>query len=268
MVQAGVRYAATNPLSYVDSNIKASVSLFEAMRRARLVPALIYASSSSVYGLTKNIPFNEDEVINQPTSLYAASKAAVELTAHVYYHLYGINTIGLRLFTVYGPWGRPDMSYMMFARSILQQQPIRVFRAAGGLELARDFTFVDDIVRGVQGAVELADADAAGGSGPHYRIFNLGNSRPETVTRFVTELAAQLGHPVILNYTELPKLGEVLRTHSNIGAAAAALKYAPRTSLEDGLRQFSQWYYGYYGPGGLDSPRTKASADELEYKPV
>lgn len=258
--QAGVRYAARNPQSYVHSNVAGTVSLLEAMKAQHVRPRLIYASSSSVYGLNTKTPFSEEDRVDTPASLYAATKRSGELLTEVYYNLYGISCTGLRFFTVYGPYGRPDMSYMAFTRYILEGRPIRIFQGPNNAELARDFTFVNDTVAGIVGAVDVTPPSTKGEA--WWRLFNLGNTHPVTVTNFVKVLAEKLGKQPQIKYTPLPALGDVLFTHANVSAAAAAFDYKPKTQLGDGLKAFVDWYLDYYGPDG-----TRQRADEKGYKP-
>ncbi|GIL49826.1 hypothetical protein Vafri_6123 [Volvox africanus] len=260
--QAGVRYAARNPFAYVQSNIAASVSLMEAMRLQKPMPALVYASSSSVYGLSKRFPFTEDDPVTQPASLYAATKRSLELLAHTYFNIYKMSVTGLRFFTVYGPWGRPDMSVMAFARNIVDGKPIRVFQGPNNTELARDFTYVGDIVNGVMAALDSAPLSADPKSPPTYRLYNLGNTKVHTVSEMVQTLQELMAMKAMVKYQPLGATGDVLRTNANITAAHAALGYTPKTDLREGLREFVKWYFEYYGSDGKKRP-----ADEVGYVP-
>ncbi|GLC40998.1 hypothetical protein PLESTB_000953800 [Pleodorina starrii] len=260
--QAGVRYAARNPFAYVQSNIAASVSLMEAMRLQKPMPALVYASSSSVYGLSKRLPFTEDDRVDQPASLYAATKRSLELLAHTYFNIYEMSVTGLRFFTVYGPWGRPDMSVMAFARNIVDGKPIRVFMGPNNTELARDFTYVGDIVSGVMSALDTAPPSADPLTPATYRLFNLGNTQVHTVSEMVDTLQELMGMKALVRRMPLGATGDVLRTNANITAAARALGYSPRTNLRQGLQEFVKWYFEYYGPDGKKRP-----ADEVGYVP-
>ncbi|PNH09780.1 UDP-glucuronate 4-epimerase 2 [Tetrabaena socialis] len=260
--QAGVRYAARNPFAYVQSNIAASVSLMETMRMQKPMPLLIYASSSSVYGLSKQFPFTENDRADRPASLYAATKRSQELLAHTYFNIYRMSVTGLRFFTVYGPWGRPDMSVMSFSRNIVNGKPIRVFKGPNGTELARDFTYIGDIVSGVIGALDTAPPSADPRVPPSFRLYNLGNTQVHTVTEMVETLQELLGLSAVINYQPLPPTGDVLRTNANITAAREALGYAPKTNLREGLKQFVLWYFDYYGEDGKKIP-----ADEVGYIP-
>ncbi|CAD7700251.1 unnamed protein product [Ostreobium quekettii] len=258
--QAGVRYAASQPMQYVDYNVAGSVGLFEAVKAAERPPAVVYASSSSVYGRNVKVPFSEGDAVVHPASLYAATKLAVELLAEVYHSLNALSVTGLRFFTVYGPWGRPDMAYMSFARAMVEGDPVRIFQA-NGAELARDFTYVGDIVAGVLGALDTAPPSTR--ELAENRLFNLGNTRPVTVTEFVTELEAALGLEAQRKFVPVPNLGDVLLTHANVSAAGSAFGYSPQTPLSEGLRYFARWYFEYYGADG----HTMAD-DERNYKPV
>jgi UDP-glucuronate 4-epimerase len=226
--QAGVRYSLSNPQSYVRSNVQCFISLLEALRATPHVP-LIYASSSSVYGSNTKAPFAESDRVDSPNSLYAATKKANEAIAHVYHGLYGLRLTGLRFFTVYGPWGRPDMAYFSFTRRIEQGLPIQVY---GHGKPKRDFTYVDDIVDGVVAALAL---------GAPEEIFNLGNHRSESLLRFIQILETELGKKA--NRTMVPMApGDVLATYADIRHARDKLGYYPKTRLEDGLHKFMAWY--------------------------
>ncbi|KAL6861901.1 hypothetical protein ACP4OV_017601 [Aristida adscensionis] len=249
--QAGVRYAMENPASYVHSNIAGLVSLLEACKDADPQPAVVWASSSSVYGLNDRVPFSEAHRTDRPASLYAATKKAGEEITHTYNHIYGLSVTGLRFFTVYGPWGRPDMAYFSFTRNILQGKPITVYRGKDHVDLARDFTYIDDIVRGCLASLDTAgrSTGAAGrkrGPAP-YRIFNLGNTSPVTVPTLVSILERYLRVKAKKNVIEMPGNGDVPFTHANISLARHQLGYKPTTSLEMGLKKFVRWYLSYYG---------------------
>lgn len=253
--QAGVRFAAIDPLSYIDSNMRGTTVLFEAVKAQAPQPLVVYASSSSVYGRNDVVPFSEDDRVDRPASLYAATKRGCELLASTYHSIAGMSVTGLRFFTVYGPWGRPDMAALAFAHSIAEGHPIRIFKGPNDTELARDFTYIDDIVEGILGALDSAAPGVE-------RLFNLGNTHPHTVSEFVTLLEAALAKPAVRNYVALPALGDVLQTHSNISHAAAAFGYTPRISLEEGLQRFAAWFYDYYGPDGQS-----LRLDEARYVP-
>jgi UDP-glucuronate 4-epimerase len=249
--QAGVRYAMENPASYVHSNIAGLVSLLEACKDADPQPAVVWASSSSVYGLNDRVPFSEAHRTDRPASLYAATKKAGEEITHTYNHIYGLSVTGLRFFTVYGPWGRPDMAYFSFTRNILQGKPITVYRGRDHVDLARDFTYIDDIVRGCLASLDTAGRSTGTGGkkrGPApYRIFNLGNTSPVTVPTLVSILERYLRVKAKRNVVEMPGNGDVPYTHANISLAREQLGYKPTTSLEMGLKKFVRWYLSYYG---------------------
>ncbi|WOL08613.1 UDP-glucuronate 4-epimerase 1-like [Canna indica] len=249
--QAGVRYAIENPASYVHSNVAGLVTLLESCKSADPQPAVVWASSSSVYGLNDEVPFSESHRTDRPASLYAATKKAGEEITHVYNHIYGLSITGLRFFTVYGPWGRPDMAYFSFTRNILQGKPITVYRGRDGTNLARDFTYIDDIVKGCVAALDTAEASTGSGGKKkrpaQYRIFNLGNTSPVTVPVLVEILERHLKTRAKKNMVEMPGNGDVPFTHANISSARAELGYKPTTNLETGLKKFVKWYLSYYG---------------------
>lgn len=249
--QAGVRYAMENPQSYVHSNIAGLVSLLEACKNANPQPAVVWASSSSVYGLNEKVPFSESDRTDQPASLYAATKKAGEEITHTYNHIYGLSITGLRFFTVYGPWGRPDMAYFSFTRNILQGKPITVYRGKNRVDLARDFTYIDDIVKGCLGSLDTAGKSTGSGGKKKrpapYRIFNLGNTSPVTVPTLVDILERHLKVKAKRNVVDMPGNGDVPFTHANITSARRELGYKPTTDLQTGLKKFVRWYLSYYG---------------------
>ncbi|GLJ14768.1 hypothetical protein SUGI_0239540 [Cryptomeria japonica] len=252
--QAGVRYALENPMSYVHSNIAGLVNMFEVCKGANPQPAVVWASSSSVYGLNEQAPFSEGDRTDRPASLYAATKKAGEEIAHTYNHIYGLSITGLRFFTVYGPWGRPDMAYFSFTRNILQGKPVTVYRQkvkSASPELARDFTYIDDIVTGCVAALDTAgNSTGSGGkkTGPaKLRVFNLGNTRPVSVTSMVSLLEGLLKVKAKKKFVHMPGNGDVAFTHANITLAKAELGYSPSTDLHTGLKKFVKWYQSYYG---------------------
>ncbi|KAF5813088.1 putative UDP-glucuronate 4-epimerase [Helianthus annuus] len=249
--QAGVRYAMENPKSYVHSNIAGLVTLLEQCKSADPQPAVVWASSSSVYGLNDKVPFSESDRTDQPASLYAATKKAGEEITHTYNHIYGLSITGLRFFTVYGPWGRPDMAYFSFTKNILKGKPITVYRGKNGVDLARDFTYIDDIVKGCVGSLDTAGKSTGSGGkkkGPApYRIFNLGNTSPVTVPTLVSILEKNLKMKAKKNVVDMPGNGDVPFTHANISLAQRELGYKPTTDLPTGLRKFVKWYLWYYG---------------------
>ncbi|WP_045764860.1 NAD-dependent epimerase/dehydratase family protein [Xanthomonas albilineans] len=235
--QAGVRYSLQNPQAYVDSNLVGFVNMLELCRHRR-VQHLVYASSSSVYGDSAAAPFSEDQRIDQPRSLYAATKAANELMAHTYAQLYGLRATGLRFFTVYGPWGRPDMAPLLFSRAVLAGRPIEVFNHG---RMRRDFTFIADIVAGVLGALDHPCIDAL----PH-RVFNLGNHRPVELERFIGVIEAAAGRPAEKLYRPMQP-GDMIETMADTARAHAAFGFDPTTPIETGLPQVVQWCRDYFG---------------------
>ena len=247
--QAGVRYATRNPEAYVGSNVGGLVGLLEVVRRQEPPPYVVYASSSSVYGTNDKVPFSEEDAVDSPASLYAATKRADELIAHAYNHIYGLRLTGLRYFTVYGPWGRPDMAVWMFTRDIMQGREITVYEGPGGVNLGRDFTFIDDIVRGTVGAVDSAAARAAGGR--TLEVYNLGNKSPVRVVDMINMLERLLGKRAKRAIKPISD-GDVLYTHANVTKALADFDYAPSTPLEDGLRRFVEWYQTQFVPDLAD----------------
>jgi len=237
--QAGVRYSLTHPHAYVESNLVGFVNLLELCRH-RGVQHLVYASSSSVYGDSATPPFSEDQRIDQPRSLYAATKAANELMAHTYAHLYGLRSTGLRFFTVYGPWGRPDMAPLLFSRAVLAGRPIDVFNHG---KMRRDFTFIDDIVAGVLGALDNppdANADDL------HRVFNLGNHTPVELEHFIDVIARAAGKPVEKVYKPMQP-GDMVETMADTARAHAAFGFEPATPIEAGLPRVVDWCRAYFG---------------------
>ncbi|TMW98817.1 hypothetical protein EJD97_003433 [Solanum chilense] len=249
--QAGVRYAMKNPLSYVQSNIAGFVNLLETVKLANPQPAIVWASSSSVYGLNTNVPFSESHRTDQPASLYAATKKAGEEIAHTYNHIYGLSLTALRFFTVYGPWGRPDMAYFFFTKDMVQGKPINVYVTQDDKEVARDFTYIDDIVKGCLGSLDTAEKSTGSGGkkkGPaQLRVYNLGNTSPISVNKLVTILENLLNVKAKKNVIKMPRNGDVPFTHANITLAKKDFGYKPTTDLSSGLRKFVKWYVSYYG---------------------
>ncbi len=226
--QAGVRYSLTHPDAYVHSNLHGFVQVLEALRSRPHIP-LTYASSSSVYGLNTKIPFSETDPTDKAASFYGATKKSNELIAGAYHNIYGIPVTGLRFFTVYGPYGRPDMAYYSFTKAILEGTPIQVF---GEGNLQRDFTYIDDIVAGTIAAIDLASAN---------EIFNLGNNRPHSVNHLIATLENLLGKKAQVQFSPAPA-GDVPITYADIAKSQKILSFAPRTPLEEGLQQFTDWY--------------------------
>ncbi len=230
--QAGVRHSLIEPDDYVSSNLNGFVSILEACRHFPNLK-LIYASSSSVYGLNHKIPFKEDDKTDQPANLYGATKKANEVLAHSYHHLYGLSVTALRYFTVYGPWGRPDMAYYRFTKQIYEEEPIQVFNH--GL-MRRDFTYIDDIVRGTAAAIDLGSA---------CEIFNLGNNRPINLLSFIDLLEKAIGKKAIKEMLPMQP-GEVIETYADIEKSQKMLNFHPLVSFEDGIHQFVDWFKQYY----------------------
>ena len=248
--QAGVRYGMTNPHAYAQSNLVGFLTILEGCRHHG-VKHLVFASSSSVYGANTAIPFSETENVDHPLSLYAATKKSNELMAHAYAHLYGLPVTGLRFFTVYGPWGRPDMSPFVFTRKILAGEPIDVFNNGNH---ARDFTYIDDIAEGVvrcadrpaqpDPAFDSANPDAATSSAP-YRIYNIGNNDPVELMDFIASIETAVGRKAIKNFLPMQP-GDVPTTYANIDALERDTGFSPHTPIGEGVRRFVAWYRGYY----------------------
>lgn len=237
--QAGVRYSLENPYAYVDANVTGTLVMLEAARRIDGLTAMTYASSSSVYGANKKQPFSVEDRVDQPVSLYAATKRSCELIAHTFSHLYGLPATGLRYFTVYGPWGRPDMAAYLFTRAILAGEPIKVFN---GGRMARDFTYIDDIVAGTIAAHDRQPATA--GSVPH-RLYNLGNHRPEKLLDFIGVLERLLGRTARKELLPLQP-GDVPESFADIALSRRDLGFEPKTTIEIGLARFVEWYKHYH----------------------
>ena len=239
--QAGVRYSLTNPEAYIQANLIGHFNILEACRHQRGLKHLVYASSSSVYGGNTKLPFSIDDKVDKPVSLYAATKASAELMSHCYAHLYGIPATGLRFFTVYGPWGRPDMSAYIFTRAILSGKPITVFNRG---DMKRDFTYIDDIVAGVLASLDRPPA-ASGGEAPHRR-YNLGNHRAEPLMRFIQTIERATNHKAIMELADIQP-GDVKETYADIVAAQRDLGFSPKTSIDDGIPRFVAWFRQYHG---------------------
>ena len=248
--QAGVRYSLENPRSYIRSNLEGFTNILEACRHGG-TGHLVYASSSSVYGANTRMPFSVDQNVDHPVSLYGATKKANELLAHSYSHLFGLPTTGLRFFTVYGPWGRPDMALFLFTRAILAGEPIKVFNHG---EMERDFTYIDDIVEGV---VRLGDVSAApdpdwdsnspapGSSSAPWRVYNIGNNRPVKLIHLIETLEKSLGRAAVKEFLPLQP-GDVPSTFADIDRLTQVSGFRPSTSIEDGVAQFVAWYREFY----------------------
>ena len=248
--QAGVRYSLTHPFAYIDSNIIGFINILEACRH-NAVKHLAYASSSSVYGLNEEMPFSTHDNVDHPISLYAASKKSNELMAHTYSHLYGLPATGLRFFTVYGPWGRPDMALFLFTKAILENQPIDVFNEGN---MKRDFTYVDDIVEGVKRVIDNPpegnvtwsgkDPDPASSKAP-YKIYNIGNSQPVQLMDFIQAIEDKLGKEAEKNFMPMQP-GDVPATWADVSDLAENLGYQPNTPVQEGVNRFIEWYRKYY----------------------
>jgi UDP-glucuronate 4-epimerase len=250
--QAGVRYSITNPHTYVSSNLTGTLNVLEGCRQHG-VEHLVFASSSSVYGANRKLPYSEKDPTNHPVSLYAATKRSNELMAHVYASLYGLPCSGLRFFTVYGPWGRPDMAYYSFTRKIVEGLPIEIYNNG---RHERDFTYIDDIVAGILGTTDLvpsgnpdwsAEQPTPESSYAPFRIYNIGNNRSVALGNFIETLEKIVGREAIKTY--LPKQpGDVEATFANIDALEAATGFRPTVSIEEGLKRFVDWYRAYNDP--------------------
>jgi len=248
--QAGVRYSIENPLAYIDSNVVGFMNVLEGCRHSR-VGHLVFASSSSVYGANTRLPFSEHDIVDHPVSLYAATKKANELMAHTYAHLYGLSCTGLRFFTVYGPWGRPDMALFKFTEGILAGRPIPVFNRG---EMVRDFTYIDDIVEGIVRVIGLPAAPAPSWSGDRpdpatsyapWRVFNIGNNRPVNLMRYIEVLEQCLGCKAIVELLPMQP-GDVRATIADVSDLERAVGFRPRTAVEEGVAKFVDWYKDYY----------------------
>ena len=249
--QAGVRYSLENPLAYVDSNVVGTANILEGCRHNG-VEHLVYASTSSVYGANTKMPFSVHQNVDHPLSFYAATKKANELMAHTYSSLYGLPTTGLRFFTVYGPWGRPDMALFLFTKNILAGKPIDVFNRG---HHRRDFTYVDDIVSGIVGALDRVatanpawngdDPDPATSAAP-YRLYNIGNSQPVELMRYIELIEQCLGKKAEMNLLPL-QVGDVPATWADIDDLSRDVGYQPTTPVEVGIERFVRWYLEYYG---------------------
>ena len=270
--QAGVRYSITHPHAYVDSNVVGFLNVLEGCRRHE-VAHLAYASSSSVYGSQTRVPFCERDGVDHPLSLYAATKRANELMAHVYSHLYGLPTTGLRFFTVYGPWGRPDMAPFLFTQAILQGRPIEVFNHG---RMVRDFTYVGDIAEGVvrtldrapvdDPGVDLAQAGPAGSSAP-YRVFNIGNHAPVSLMEFIAAVERATGRCAVKKFMPMQP-GDVPATNADVQALQAWTGFAPSTPLQVGVDRFVAWYRRYFQQGPADHEKSAGILAQTGLTPV
>jgi UDP-glucuronate 4-epimerase len=248
--QAGVRYSLTHPHAYVDSNLVGFVNMLEACRHHD-VKHLVYASSSSVYGLNEAMPFSTHDNVDHPVSLYAATKKSNELMAHTYSHLYALPTTGLRFFTVYGPWGRPDMALFKFTRSILEERPIQVYNNG---QMQRDFTYIDDIAEGVTRVIDHIPAGNPSWSGAEpdpssspapYRIYNIGNNSPVQLMDFIRAIEEETGKEAIKQFMPMQP-GDVPQTWADVSDLMSDFGYSPATDIREGVRRFVDWYRAYY----------------------
>ena len=249
--QAGVRYSIKNPHAYISSNVVGFMNILEGCRHHG-VKNLSYASSSSVYGLNKSQPFKTSDHTDHPVSLYAATKKSNEMMAHTYSHLYGIQTTGLRFFTVYGPWGRPDMAPMLFTDAILNERPIKVFNHG---KMSRDFTYVDDIVDGIINVIDKpaktntswsAESPNPDSSSAPYKIYNIGNNAPVSLMEFIETIESALGKVAEKNYMPMQD-GDVVSTYADVSELVKEFGYKPNTNLAQGISEFVKWYQQFYG---------------------
>ena len=238
--QAGVRYSLVDPYAYVQANVTGQLAVLEASRRLSALEHFVYASSSSVYGRNEKLPFAIEDRADRPASIYAATKRAGELIAVCYSGLYDLPATGLRFFTVYGPWGRPDMAYYLFTKAIFEGKPIQVFNKG---RMKRDFTYIDDVVQGVLAALDRPPAAEAGA--PGHRLYNLGNHQPEDLLRFIEVLETACGREAIKEFAEMQP-GDVEATFADIGESRRDLGFEPRTGIEEGVPRFVEWYRSYH----------------------
>lgn len=245
--QAGVRYSLTNPHAYVQSNLVGHLNMLEYVRHSDLCRHMVYASSSSVYGSNEKMPFSVDDRVDHPISLYAATKKSDELMSETYAHLYRLPLTGLRFFTVYGPWGRPDMAMWLFTDAILNNRPIKIFN---GGEMRRDFTYIDDIIAGVVACLDNPPPDdgqiKAGGSKSPHRIYNIGNHRSEQLLHMIDVLEQAVGKKAIREFHPMQP-GDVKETYADIEAISRDLGFRPTTSIEVGIPRFVDWFKTYHG---------------------
>ena len=240
--QAGVRYSLENPHAYIDSNLVGFGNILEGCRHSD-VKHLVYASSSSVYGKNKKIPFSVEDNVDYPVSLYAATKKANELMAHSYSHLYNIPTTGLRFFTVYGPWGRPDMAVFIFTKAILEDKPIKVFNHG---QMKRDFTYVDDVVEGVVRVIDRIPQTGEPATTAPYQVYNIGNNQPVELMKLIETIENSLGKKAVKEMLPMQP-GDVPRTYADVDALMNDVDFRPDTPIEVGIDKFVAWYRGYYG---------------------
>lgn len=237
--QAGVRYSLENPSTYIQSNIVGFANILELAKKSK-IKHLVYASSSSVYGLNKKVPFSEEDNVDYPISLYAATKKSNELMAYTYSHLYNMPVTGLRFFTVYGPWGRPDMAYFLFVKAILNNEPIKVYNNG---QMERDFTYIDDIVEGIIRVIDNKPKSTM--DSPPYKLYNIGNSKPVNLLHFIETIEQSLGKKAIKQFEPI-QAGDVPLTYADVRSLISDMKYTPKTSIEEGIKKFVDWYLSYY----------------------
>ena len=242
--QAGVRYSIDNPYAYMQSNLLGFLNVLEACRNFG-VEHLVYASSSSVYGMNKKVPFSTSDNVDSPVSLYAATKKSNELMAHCYTHLYGFPTTGLRFFTVYGPWGRPDMAYFSFTNKIVKGEPIKIFNNG---DMWRDFTYIDDIVTGILNI--LPNPPVPNENGDRYKVYNIGNNKPEKIMDYFSALEKALGMKAKKEFLPMQP-GDVYQTYADVDDLIRDFDFKPSTPIEVGLQKFVDWYKSYYTTRGL-----------------
>ncbi len=239
--QAGVRYSLVNPYAYTHSNVEGFLVVLECCRAQPKLKHLVYASSSSVYGGNKKMPFSTEDRVDNPISMYAATKKANELMAHTYSHLYRLPTTGLRYFTVYGPWGRPDMAACIFAKAILEDRPIPVFNNG---DMRRDFTYIDDIVAGTIAVLDRPPQQGLEGEAP-YKVYNIGNNNSEPLMRFIQLIEQALGKTAAIDFLPMQP-GDVRETYADIDAIQKDCGYRPKTTIDEGIPKFIDWYRGFY----------------------
>ncbi|MBF0269289.1 MAG: GDP-mannose 4,6-dehydratase [Alphaproteobacteria bacterium] len=239
--QAGVRYSLVNPYAYTHSNVEGFLVVLECCRAQPKLKHLVYASSSSVYGGNKKMPFSTEDRVDNPISMYAATKKANELMAHTYSHLYRLPTTGLRYFTVYGPWGRPDMAACIFAKAILEDRPIPVFNNG---DMRRDFTYIDDIVAGTIAVLDRPPQQGLEGEAP-YNVYNIGNNNSEPLMRFIQLIEQALGKTAAIDFLPMQP-GDVRETYADIDAIQKDCGYQPKTTIDEGIPKFIDWYRGFY----------------------
>ena len=238
--QAGVRYSLENPSTYIQSNIVGFANMLECCKTHN-IKHLVYASSSSVYGLNKKIPFSVEDNVDRPISLYAATKKSNELMAYTYSHLFDLAVTGLRFFTVYGPWGRPDMAYFMFTKAIINNQPIKVYNQG---EMERDFTYIDDIVEGIIRVIDKGRISNE--KTPPFKLYNIGNNKPVNLLQFIKTIEDRIGKKAIKQFEPI-QAGDVTTTYADVESLINDFDYAPKTSVEQGIKHFVDWYFSYYG---------------------